>query len=79
MRACGGSIDPYWKIFAIHDKPEVYDILKEYYIGEIDDRDLDEQGQVDWNVLGDEALEALPDWWEGGCCGADQVDMISES
>lgn len=22
------------------------------------------------NVLGDEAIAALPDWWTGGCCGA---------
>lgn len=22
------------------------------------------------NILGDEAVEALPDWWTGGCCGA---------
>lgn len=57
LRACGGSVDPYWKIFAIHDKPEVYDILKEYYIGEIDERDLDNEGHINWNVLGEDAAE----------------------
>lgn len=25
------------------------------------------------NPLGDEAIEALPDWWEGGCCGAAEL------
>lgn len=52
LRACGGSIDPYWKLFSIHQKPEVYDILKEFYIGEIDDRDLDAAGNVDWTLHG---------------------------
>lgn len=61
MRACGGSVDPYWKIFSIHQKPEVYDILKDFYIGEIDERDLDVNGHVDWNVLGDEAANHVID------------------
>lgn len=26
------------------------------------------------NPLGDEALAALPRWWEGGCCADDQTD-----
>jgi hypothetical protein len=26
------------------------------------------------NPLGDEALAALPRWWEGGCCAADETD-----
>ena len=26
------------------------------------------------NPLGDEALVALPRWWEGGCCAADETD-----
>ena len=54
LRACGGSIDPYWKLFTIHQKPEVYDILKQYRIGCIDERDL-RDGKIDWSVLGDDA------------------------
>lgn len=45
LRAAGGSIDPYWDIFTIHKKQEVYDILEQYKIGEIDEADL-----VDGNV-----------------------------
>ena len=40
IRAVGGSIDPYWDIFTIHRTPDVYDILEEYFIGDIDPRDL---------------------------------------
>lgn len=40
LRAVGGSIEPYWSIFTIHQKQDVYDILEQYFIGEIDPRDL---------------------------------------
>ncbi|RFU25641.1 hypothetical protein B7463_g10692, partial [Scytalidium lignicola] len=40
LRAAGGSIDPYWKIFSIHNKQDVYDILEQFKIGEIDLLDL---------------------------------------
>lgn len=40
MRAVGGSIEPYWNIFTIHQKQDVYDILEQYFIGLIDPRDL---------------------------------------
>lgn len=40
LRAAGGNIDGYWKIFSIHQKQDVYDILEQYFIGEIDPRDL---------------------------------------
>lgn len=40
LRAVGGSIEPYWNIFTIHQKQEVYDILEQYFIGLIDPRDL---------------------------------------
>ncbi|OCT51826.1 Sulfite oxidase [Cladophialophora carrionii] len=39
LRAVGGSIDPYWDIFTIHHKPDVYEVLEDYFIGEIDPRD----------------------------------------
>lgn len=61
LRACGGSVDPYWKIFAIHQKQEVYDILNEFYIGDIDERDLNSEGKPDWNVLGKEAQNHIVD------------------
>lgn len=58
LRACGGSIDPYWKLFSIHNKPEVQKILNDFYVGEIDARDLDADGKIDWSVLGgDNAIE----------------------
>lgn len=51
LRACGGSIDPYWKLFTIHDKPEVRQILESYYLAEIDPQDLDETGNIKWSAL----------------------------
>ncbi|MCJ1446815.1 MAG: hypothetical protein MMC23_007322 [Stictis urceolatum] len=45
LRAVGGAIDPYWDIFAIHKKEDVYEILEQYCIGEIDPLDL-EDGKV---------------------------------
>ena len=46
LRAVGGSIDQYWDIFSIHRKQEVYDILEEYFIGDLDPRDLNDDGNV---------------------------------
>ncbi|KAF4454034.1 hypothetical protein F53441_3418 [Fusarium austroafricanum] len=40
LRAAGGSIDPYWDIFAIHKSDYVYDILNQYLIGYVDPADL---------------------------------------
>lgn len=40
LRACGGSLDPYWDIFSIHKRKDVYEILEEYKIGEISPHDL---------------------------------------
>ncbi|KAH8822105.1 putative sulfite oxidase [Xylogone sp. PMI_703] len=40
LRAAGGSLDPYWNIFSIHKKQDVYDILEQFKIGEIDELDL---------------------------------------
>lgn len=61
LRACGGSVDPYWKMIAVHQKQEVFDILNEYYIGEIDDKDLDKDGNINWEVLGDDAAKFVVD------------------
>lgn len=49
LRACGSSIDPYWALFSIHNKPEVRKILDEYYIGELDEQDLDDRGSIKWS------------------------------
>lgn len=54
LRACGGSIDPYWKLFTIHNKPEVQQVLDEFHIGKIDARDLDNDGKINWSVLGND-------------------------
>lgn len=40
LKGVGGVVDPFWKIFSIHNKPEVYDILEQYFIGLVDPRDL---------------------------------------
>ena len=40
LRAAGGSVDPYWDIFTIHKRQDIFDILEQYLIGEIDPVDL---------------------------------------
>lgn len=40
LRAAGGAIEAYWDIFSIHKNEDVYEILEQYFIGLIDDRDL---------------------------------------
>ncbi len=40
LRAAGASIDPYWKIFSIHNQPHVREILSQYLIGFVDAADL---------------------------------------
>ncbi|KAM3517931.1 hypothetical protein NHJ13051_008566 [Beauveria bassiana] len=40
LRAAGGSIEPYWNIFAIHKNQYVYDILQQYLIGFVHPADL---------------------------------------
>jgi sulfite oxidase len=51
LQATGGAIDAYWDSSNIHQKQDVYDILEQYFIGLIDDRDLVDgklpQGQID--------------------------------
>lgn len=52
LRAAGGSIDPYWDIFSIHKRQDVYDMLEQFLIGEIDDLDLVD-GQVPADAIDD--------------------------
>lgn len=51
LRAAGSSVEPYWDIFSIHKKEDVYQILEQYRIGDVDPRDLQDgrvpQEQVD--------------------------------
>ncbi|TVY26654.1 putative sulfite oxidase, mitochondrial [Lachnellula hyalina] len=56
LRAAGGSVEPYWKIFSIHQKQEVYDILEQYRIGCVDERDL-----VDGQVPADSIIDPFID------------------
>ncbi|ATY59009.1 Sulfite oxidase [Cordyceps militaris] len=42
LRAAGGSIEPYWNIFAIHKNDYVYDILQQYLIGFVHPSDLED-------------------------------------
>ncbi|EPS29503.1 hypothetical protein PDE_04453 [Penicillium oxalicum 114-2] len=45
LTAAGGSLEPFWDIFTIHKRPDVYEILEEYKIGVIDEADL-QDGRV---------------------------------
>ncbi|KAJ1548745.1 hypothetical protein HK405_015843 [Cladochytrium tenue] len=45
LRAAGGSIEPYWKIFSIHNQPHVREILSQYLVGLVDVADLGEGGR----------------------------------
>ena len=49
LRACGGSIDPYWNIFIIHNSTAVYEIPEQYCIGVVDDQDVNKQGAEVWS------------------------------
>ncbi|KEY65675.1 hypothetical protein S7711_07510 [Stachybotrys chartarum IBT 7711] len=40
LRAAGGSLEPYWDIFAIHKQDYVYEILSQYHIGYVHPADL---------------------------------------
>ena len=46
LRAAGSSIDQFWNIFTIHKTKDTLDILESYYIGDIDPKDLNEEGKV---------------------------------
>ncbi|KAJ5454877.1 Sulfite oxidase [Penicillium daleae] len=52
LAASGGSLEPYWDIFTIHKRPDVYEILEQYKIGEIDDADL-KDGRVPHDAIVD--------------------------
>ncbi|KAI1074838.1 Oxidoreductase, molybdopterin-binding domain-containing protein [Whalleya microplaca] len=41
LRAAGGSIEPYWDIFAIHKSPYVREILEQYVVGRVHPDDLE--------------------------------------
>lgn len=56
LRAAGGSVEPYWNIFSIHKKQEVYDILEDFLIGHIDPQDLVD-GQVPAEDIDDPFIE----------------------
>ncbi|KAJ5088901.1 hypothetical protein N7456_012517 [Penicillium angulare] len=40
LRAAGSAVEPYWDIFSIHKKEDVYRILEQYLIGHVDPSDL---------------------------------------
>jgi sulfite oxidase len=44
MLAAGKAIDPFWKLYAIHDKPDILEMLEQYRIGTLKDADLQKQG-----------------------------------
>ncbi|KAH8687806.1 Oxidoreductase, molybdopterin-binding domain-containing protein [Tricladium varicosporioides] len=55
LRASGGSVEPYWKIFTIHQSQAVYEILEQYRIGSVDEQDL-VNGEVPTNGIMDPFL-----------------------
>ena len=41
MMAAGGSIEPFWSIYAVHNNnAEVYALLEEYRIGNLSEADV---------------------------------------
>ena len=40
LLAAGGSLEPFWQMYAVHKNPEVYTILEELRIGNIDPEDM---------------------------------------
>jgi sulfite oxidase len=41
MMAAGGSVEPFWEIYAVHKaNPQVLELIELYRIGNIDPRDL---------------------------------------
>ena len=47
LLAAGGSIEPFWKVYTIHDKDEVRKMLEQYRIGDLDPESLKSQQQVE--------------------------------
>ncbi|CAM9677051.1 unnamed protein product, partial [Choristocarpus tenellus] len=39
MMAAGGKLEPFWKLYAVHKKAEVQDILKEFQIGRLSENE----------------------------------------
>ena len=39
--AAGRNLEPFWDMYAIHKKPEILEILREYYIGDLRKEDWD--------------------------------------
>lgn len=39
MMAAGGSVEPFWELYAVHKQKSVLDILESYRIGNLDEND----------------------------------------
>lgn len=65
LRAAGSSIDPYWDIFSIHKTNGAAELLEEYYIGDVDERDLDGEGKVRLKGGVDDPFKSDPERDEG--------------
>ena len=65
LRAAGSSIDPYWDIFSIHKTNGAAALLEEYYIGDVDERDLDGEGKVRLKGGVDDPFKGDPERDEG--------------
>lgn len=53
LMAAGSSIEPFWSIYAVHHKNEVYEMLEELRIGNLDEKDIANQ-----NELNNKSVEA---------------------
>lgn len=40
LLAAGGSLEPFWNLYAVHKTPEVYEMLEEMRIGKLDTKDV---------------------------------------
>ena len=46
MLAAGKNLEPFWDIYAIHKKDEIFEILNEFYIGDLSKDDWDDQKTI---------------------------------
>ena len=47
LMAAGGSLEPFWNLYAVHLKnPEVYTLLEEYRIGNLHPEDVKENEEL---------------------------------
>jgi len=56
LMAAGGSIDPFWSIFANHNTPEIYSLLESMRIGNISEEDAKSNKNDLYDVYANEPI-----------------------